>query len=87
MISKNISNITACLSGLDYSCDELICFSMYFNYGKNYAICNAYLLRELVFIEEFTRLFRFPFAAENGAFEKCVLQLLHLQRCEKNIRP
>jgi transposase len=28
------------------------CFSMYFNYGKNNAICNAHLLRELIFIEE-----------------------------------
>jgi transposase len=28
------------------------CFSMYFNYGKNHAVCNAHLLRELTFIEE-----------------------------------
>ena len=28
------------------------CFSMYFNYGKNHAICNAHLMRELTFIEE-----------------------------------
>jgi len=28
------------------------CFSMYFNYGKDHAVCNAHLLRELTFIEE-----------------------------------
>ncbi len=28
------------------------CFSMYFNYGKEHAICNAHLLRELIFVEE-----------------------------------
>jgi len=28
------------------------CFSMYFNYGENHAICNAHLLRELTFIEQ-----------------------------------
>ncbi len=28
------------------------CFSMYFNYGKKHAVCNAHLLRELTFVEE-----------------------------------
>ena len=28
------------------------CFSMYFNYGRFHAICNAHLTRELTFIEE-----------------------------------
>lgn len=28
------------------------CFSMYFNYGKKHAICNAHLIRELRFVEE-----------------------------------
>lgn len=28
------------------------CFSMYFNYGKDHAVCNGHLLRELTFIEE-----------------------------------
>lgn len=58
------------------------CFSMYFNYGKKHAVCNAHLLRELDFVIE---KYSFTWAKQVKTFLLDANELVKMSKTENEI--